>query len=216
MNVFGRKWVHDFTVQNAKFILTKLLEHDRISILLTKLMLRGIIFMLKYYKGGIGMFHIGDKVVYPMHGAGIIEGIEEKEILGEKQKYYVLRFPVGDMKVMIPTANVEQVGIRQVIPTEEVQKVVDFMSGDTTKMPANWNKRYRENMEKIRSGDIYEVADVVRNLMLRDREKGLSTAERKMLNSARQILISELVLSKDADEKEIAELVDRVIEQGSV
>ena len=162
------------------------------------------------------MFHIGDKVVYPMHGAGIIEGIEEKEILGEKQKYYVLRFPVGDMKVMIPTANVEQVGIRQVIPTEEVQKVVDFMSGDTTKMPANWNKRYRENMEKIRSGDIYEVADVVRNLMLRDREKGLSTAERKMLNSARQILISELVLSKDADEKEIAELVDRVIEQGSV
>jgi len=162
------------------------------------------------------MFHVGDKVVYPMHGAGIIESIEEKEILGEKQSYYVLRFPIGDMKIMIPTGNVNQVGIRQVIPTEEVQKVVDFMSGDMSNMSANWNKRYRENMDKIKSGDIYEVADVVRNLMLRDREKGLSTAERKMLNNARQILISELVLSKDADEKEIAELVDRVIEQGSV
>jgi len=188
----------------------------KIYVSLTKLMLRGIILSLNYYRGGIGMFQIGDKVVYPMHGAGIIEGIEEKEILGEKQKYYVLRFPVGDMKVMIPTENIKQIGIREVIPTEEVQKVMEFMSGDTQKMPANWNKRYRENMDKIRSGDIYAVADVVRNLMLRDREKGLSTAERKMLNSARQILISELVLSKEADEKEIAELLDKAIGQGSV
>lgn len=162
------------------------------------------------------MFHIGDKIVYPMHGAGIIEDIEEKEILGETQKYYVLRFPVGDMKVMIPMDNVDQVGIREVIPSDEADKVVEFMSGDTSKMPDNWNKRYRENMDKIKSGDIYAVADVVRNLMIRDREKGLSTAERKMLNIARQILISELVLAKGVDEKEIEELVDRVVEQGSV
>ncbi len=158
------------------------------------------------------MFEIGDKVVYPMHGAGIIEGIEEREILGEKQSYYILRFPVGDMKVMIPIDNVEQIGIREVIPVEEVDKVVEFLSGDKSQMSSNWNKRYRQNMEKIRSGDIYEVAEVVRNLMLRDREKGLSTAERKMLTNARQILISEIVLSKDADEEEVTALIDGIIE----
>lgn len=162
------------------------------------------------------MFDIGDKVVYPMHGAGIIEGIEEREILGEKQSYYILKFPVGDMKVMIPTTNVDQVGIREVISNEEVDKVVAFMSGDKSKMSSNWNKRYRQNMEKMKSGDIYEVAEVVRNLMLRDHEKGLSTAERKMLSNARQILISELVLSKDAEEGEITALVDGIIEDESV
>ena len=162
------------------------------------------------------MFEIGDKVVYPMHGAGIIEGIEEREILGEKQSYYILRFPVGDMKVMIPIDSVEQVGIREVIPVEEVDKVVEFLSSDQTHMSSNWNKRYRQNMEKIKSGDIYEVAEVVRNLMLRDREKGLSTAERKMLTNARQILISEIVLSKDADEEEVTALIDGVIEGESV
>ncbi|NLI61190.1 MAG: CarD family transcriptional regulator [Clostridiales bacterium] len=162
------------------------------------------------------MFDIGDKVVYPMHGAGIIEGIEEREILGEKKNYYVLRFPVGDMKVMIPIANVEQIGIREVIPNEEADKVVAFLNRDKSEMSSNWNKRYRQNMEKIRSGDIYEVAEVVRNLMLRDHEKGLSTAERKMLTNARQILISELVLSKDAEEEEITALIDRIVEEESV
>jgi len=158
------------------------------------------------------MFEIGDKVVYPMHGAGIVEGIEEREILGEKQSYYILRFPVGDMKVMIPTANVEQIGIREVISVEEIDKVVEFLSSDQSHMSNNWNKRYRQNMEKIKSGDIYEVAEVVRNLMLRDREKGLSTAERKMLSNARQILISEIVLSKDADEEEVTALIDGIID----
>jgi CarD family transcriptional regulator len=162
------------------------------------------------------VFQVGDKVVYPVHGAGIVESIEEKEILGEKQEYYVLRFPLGGIKVMVPTKNAEQVGIRQVISEDEVEKVVKVLSGDETKMPTNWNKRYRLNMDKIKSGDIYEVADVVRNLMLRDKEKGLSTAERKMLNSARQILISELVLSKDAEEDEISALVDNIALEKSV
>lgn len=156
------------------------------------------------------MFDIGDKVVYPMHGAGIIEAIEEKEILGETQKYYILRFPVGGMKVMIPIHNVEEAGIRQVISINEADDVVEVLRGGNTKMPSNWNKRYRMNMDKIRTGDIFEVADVVRNLTLRDREKGLSTAERKMLNSARQILISELALSKNVDEKDVTDLIDRV------
>ena len=157
------------------------------------------------------MYDIGDKVVYPMHGAGVIEGVEEREILGEKQSYFVLRFPVGDMKVMIPTTNVEQIGIRPVISKVEVEKVIEFLTGDKTKMSSNWNKRYRQNMEKIKTGDIFEVADVVKNLMLREKDKGLSTAERKMLTNARQILISELVLSKEVDETEIIALVDELV-----
>lgn len=156
------------------------------------------------------MFQVGDKVVYPMHGAGVIESIEEKEILGEKQQYYILRLPVGGMKVMIPIKSVDQIGIRQVISTDEVQRVVQALSGKETAMPGNWNKRYRNNMDKMRSGNVFEVADVVKNLTLRDKDKGLSTVERKMLNSARQILISELVLSKDADEKDITNLVDKL------
>jgi len=113
--------------------------------------------------------------------------------------------------VMIPTKNVEQMGLRHVISREEVDKVINVLNGDQTSMPANWNKRYRLNMDKIKSGDIYEIADVVRNLMLRDREKGLSAAERKMLNSARQFLISELMLSTNVSEDEVSALVDSII-----
>jgi len=156
------------------------------------------------------MFQVGDKVVYPMHGAGVIESIEEKEILGEKQQYYVLKLPVGGMKIMIPTKSVNQIGIRQVISLEEMQRVVQVLSGKETDMPGNWNKRYRNNMDKMKSGSVFEVADVVKNLTVRDKEKGLSTVERKMLNSARQILISELVLSNNSDEKDITVLVDRL------
>lgn len=156
------------------------------------------------------MFEIGDKVVYPMHGAGIIEGIEAKEILGETQQYYVLTFPIGGMKVMIPTKNVENIGIRQVISGTDFNKVMQVLSNEGPALPDNWNKRYRMNLEKLKTGDIYEVANVVRDLMLRDHAKGLSTAERKMLNNARQILVSELVLSSSTEEEEIAAMVDRV------
>ena len=156
------------------------------------------------------MFEIGDKVVYPMHGAGIIEGIEAKEILGETQQYYVLRFPIGGMKVMIPTKNVENIGMRQVISGAEFDKVMQVLSNDGPTLPNNWNKRYRMNLDKLKTGDIYEVANVVRDLMVRDRDKGLSTAERKMLNNARQILISELVLSSSAGEEEISAMVERL------
>ncbi len=157
------------------------------------------------------MFNIGDKIVYPMHGAGIIEEIEEKEILGEKRKYYIMKMPIGDMKVMIPVDNVEEIGIREVINQEELDEVLTILQGDKTKMPQNWNRRYRVNMEKIKSGDIFEIAAVVRNLMLRDEEKGLSTGERKMLNSAKQMLISEIVLVSDADEEKIENLIDDAV-----
>lgn len=148
-------------------------------------------------------FNLGDKVVYPMHGAGIIEAIEEKEVLGERHKYYIMKLPIGEMKVMIPMGNVEEVGLRQIIDDEGVEKVFDILRDESSKMSQNWNRRYRANMEKIKSGDIFEVAEVVRNLTIRDREKGLSTGERKMLDNARQILISELVLAQDTTEEQV-------------
>ncbi len=154
------------------------------------------------------MYKIGDKVVYPMHGAGVIESIEEKEILGEKRQYYILKLPVGDMKVMIPINNCKEIGLRGVIDGEGVQKVIGILSDQSSNMSANWNRRYRANLEKIKSGDIYEVAEVVRNLVNRDREKGLSSGERKMLENARQILISELVLATELEEDSAQSLVD--------
>ncbi|KXG74815.1 CarD family transcriptional regulator [Thermotalea metallivorans] len=158
------------------------------------------------------MFNIGDKVVYPMHGAGIIEAIEEKEILGKKRKYYIMKMPLGDMKVMIPLDNVEDIGLRDIISMDEVEQVIAVLNDDTTKMPKNWNRRYRANLDKIKSGDIYEVAAVVRNLMLRDKEKGLSTGEKKMLNNAKQILISELVLARGIEEKMAEALINEAVQ----
>lgn len=156
------------------------------------------------------MFNIGDKVVYPMHGAGIIEAIEEKEILGEKKKYYVMRMPIGDMKVMIPIDNVEEIGVREVVGSDEIKQVFNILQGEMSKMSSNWNRRYRANMDKIRSGNVFQVAEVVRNLSIRDNEKGLSTGERKMLENAKRILVSEIVLSQDIDKDEALQLIDDV------
>ncbi|GAW91140.1 CarD family transcriptional regulator [Calderihabitans maritimus] len=154
------------------------------------------------------MFKVGDKVVYPMHGAGIIEAIEEKEVLGQKRKYYVMHIPIGDMKVMIPIDSVEEVGLRQVIDEAEIEEVLKILKDKKSNMSSNWNKRYRTNMEKIKSGNIFEVAEVVRNLILREQEKGLSTGERRMLENARQILISELVLARGEAEEKVESLLE--------
>lgn len=156
------------------------------------------------------MFEVGDKIVYPMHGAGTIVGIEEKEVLGEKQKYYIMKLPLGEMKVMIPLDKIEEIGVRDVIDSEEADNVFKILRGEKSKMSQNWNRRYRANMEKIKTGDIYEVTEVVRNLTLRDIEKGLSTGEKKMLSNARQILISELVLAKDLPEEEISQMIEDI------
>jgi len=157
------------------------------------------------------LFQIGDKVVYPMHGAGIIEAIEEKEILGEKQKYYVMKMPVGNMQVMIPIANVSNLGLRQVVDTEALEMVLEILKDERQDLTSSWNHRYRKNMDKIKTGDIYEVARVVRDLMRREKEKGLSTGERKMLDNARQILISEFVLVKEIDMEQANHLLDKVV-----
>ena len=116
------------------------------------------------------MFNVGDKIVYPMHGAGTIDAIEEKDILGQKQSYYILKMP-GEVKVMIPTAKAEEVGVRNIINKESADKVFGVLEQDETAMDKNWNKRYRDNMEKMKSGDIYEIADVVRNLSFKQKEK---------------------------------------------
>lgn len=154
------------------------------------------------------MFNIGDRVVYPMHGAGVIESIEEREILGQKQKYYIMKMPVGDIQVMVPTNNAQEVGMREVIQCKDADRVLNVLSGERTEMNANWNKRYRENMDKIKSGNIFEVAEVVKNLAYKNNEKGLSAGEKKLYNSAKQILISELVLANQASKDEIESLVE--------
>lgn len=156
------------------------------------------------------MYNVGDKVVYPMHGAGVIDSIEEKEILGEKQSYYILKMP-GEVKVMVPISTAEQHGIRNVIDKNEAERVINVLEQDETEMEKNWNKRYRDNMDKMKSGDIYEIADVVRNLSFKQKEKGLSTGEKKMLQNAKQILVSELVLAEHATQDEVEELVDNKI-----
>ena len=158
------------------------------------------------------MFNIGDKIVYPMHGAGVIEDIEEKEILGEKKSYYVMKIPVGNLKVLVPVDNVEDIGIRDIISPEEADSVIKIFSVDKETKQINWNKRYRDNLERIKTGDIFEVARVVRNLMKRDSLKGLSTGERKMLTNAKHILISELVLVKNLDKDELEEKIDKIFE----
>ena len=157
------------------------------------------------------MFNIGDKVVYPMHGAGVIQDIEEKNILGEKEAYYIIKMP-GEVKVMVPTAKAEEVGMRNIIDQETAGKVFKVLETDSTEMSLNWNKRYRDNMEKMKSGDIYEIADVVRNLSFKQKERTLSTGEKKMLLNAKQILVSELTLAENLQKEQVEEMVDNKID----
>ena len=156
------------------------------------------------------MFKVGDKIVYPMHGAGVIETIEERSILDEKQSYYIIKMP-GEVKVMVPTAKAEEIGVRNIIDKETAGKVINILEQESTEMSVKWNKRYRDNVEKMKSGDIYEVADIVRNLSFKQKDKGLSTTEKKMLLNAKQILVSELVLAESKGKDEIESLVENKI-----
>lgn len=154
------------------------------------------------------VFKIGDKIVYPMHGAGTIVGIETKKILGEIHEYYVLSIPVGDMKVMIPTDNLDEIGIRNVSTEAEADEVIDvFKTFDEEETENNWNKRYRENMERMKTGDLQDIARITKALILRDRKKSLSNAERKMLSNAKHILLSELVLAKKMKHEDLENLL---------
>ena len=143
------------------------------------------------------MFQTGDKIVHPMHGAGVIDSIIEKKVNGVVRDYYILKIPVGGMLVMIPTASSKEIGVRPVVQKDEADEIIASIVDMEVDMTQNWNRRYRENMIRLKSGDLIEVARVVKGLMLREEERGLSTGERKMLHSAKQIFISEIVLSQN-------------------
>lgn len=151
------------------------------------------------------MLNIGDKVVYPMHGAGVVSGVETCEVMGENKSYYVLKMPLGNMKVMIPTDNVGSIGLRDVIAQADVGKVKDVLQSAPERVAGSWNKRFNVNLVQIKTGDICSVAAVVRNLILQDRLKKISTGERRLLDIAKQILISELVYACDKQPEDIEE-----------
>ena len=157
------------------------------------------------------MYKVGDKVVYPHHGAGTVVKKEKREVLGEKREYLTIKILHNDMTVNVPAENAEKVGLRKVIGEDMVKVVVKALTGGGTQMPKNWNRRFKHNRDKMKTGDILELAEVVRNLSLRDHEKGLSTGEKQMFVKAKKILASELMYAKDMDEEEAAEWLDDVL-----
>jgi CarD family transcriptional regulator len=147
-------------------------------------------------------FKVGDKVVYPHHGAAVIERREKKHAFGEEKEYLVLRLAYGELTLMVPADKTEEVGLRDVINDEEVEEVFAVLGKKEARMPTNWSRRYKNHVEKLKSGDIYQVAEVVRNLSIRDKDKGLSAGEKRMLTRARQILVSELTFAINVSEEE--------------
>lgn len=159
------------------------------------------------------MFKIGDKVFYPMYGAGTIEGVEERKILGEKRTYFSMKMPLDEAVAMIPTDTCESIGVRYIISKKEAANALTAFKNEPVKEDENWNKRHRENMEKLRTGDIYQLISVVKGLMIRDRRKGLSTSERKMLGVAKQMFVSEIVLSGSASRNDVESILEDTIAQ---
>jgi CarD family transcriptional regulator len=157
------------------------------------------------------LYKVGDKVVYPHHGAGTVVKKEKRDVLGEKREYLTIKILHNDMTVNVPSENAEKVGLRKVIGEDMVKVVVKALTGGGTQMPKNWNRRFKHNRDKMKTGDILELAEVVRNLSLRDVEKGLSTGEKQMFVKAKKILASELMYAKDMDEEEAAEWLDGVL-----
>lgn len=160
------------------------------------------------------MFSAGDKIVYPMHGAGIICGIEEKKILGEKKEYYIFKLPCSEINLMIPVDSETAVGIRPVADKAVISRVIELLGAASSQMDSNWNRRYRENMEKLKSGDIMKVAEVVRDLMRMERQKNLSSGENKMLMNANQILMSEMMLATGMTSEEVQKVIREAVEPG--
>ena len=163
--------------------------------------------------GGKFMFSIGDMIYYPRHGAGIIEGIEEKEVLTEKCKYYVIWIVLGDMRVMVPIDKTEIHGIRYITSKERIDDIYNILSGKTGCMHKSWSKRYRENEAIIGNGDVFEISELVKNLTVADRGKKLSTGERRMLENVRQLLVSELMLIMNESYEKMEEKVLGMINQ---
>jgi CarD family transcriptional regulator len=164
--------------------------------------------------GVLFMFAKGDKVVHPMYGAGIIEEIEERDLDGVRQIFYVLHIPVGNLKILIAANNAENLGIRHIYEKDEMLQIIESVSHNPVEMPDNWTQRYKSNLEKIKSGKLKEVTLVFRNLLLRERERGLSNAEKKMMTTAKQIILSELILSQDIEKNSAEELLTNMLSEG--
>jgi CarD family transcriptional regulator len=160
---------------------------------------------------GVSLYKVGDKVVYPHHGAGTVVKREKREVLGEKREYLTIRIEHNDMTVNVPAENAELVGLRKVIDEEAVKKVVKYLTSGGTEMPKNWNRRFKHNRDKMKTGDIFELAEVVRNLSLRDGEKGLSTGEKQMYVKAKKILASELRFAKNLSEEDAIAWLEGVL-----
>ena len=158
------------------------------------------------------MLKIGDRVVYPMHGAGEITGVEENEVGGVKNSYFIFRLPMGDMKVMLPVDKVDEAGLREIIDAEQVNEVVKVLQAETEQLQGSWNKRYHTNLERLKTGDILEVASVARNLSRQNSKRKISSGERRLLELSRQILISELVYARGKSPEEITAWVDELID----
>ena len=157
------------------------------------------------------MFKIGDKIVYPMHGAGIIDSVEIKEFLGEEKEYFILKMPIGNMDISIPKSNINKMNRRDVISKEEGEKILKILEEDPEDLNNNWNLRYRENQEILKTGDIFKIANMVRDLVALDDDKGLSTTEKKLLNRARRIMASELVMSGSLEKDDAEKMIDESI-----
>src|SRR6478672_7600940 len=155
------------------------------------------------------VYEVGDKVVYPHHGAGTVVRKEERD----EREYLTIQIIHNDMTVMIPSDSADRAGLRKVIGEETVDEVLAVLQGDGTKMPKNWNRRFKHNRDKMKTGDIFELAEVVRNLAQRDQEKGLSTGEKQMFSKAKRILASELMYAKGMDEEEAREFLEEVLEE---
>ena len=162
------------------------------------------------------MFSIGDLVVHPMHGAGVIDDIVREKVAGATQEYYVFKMPVGGLVLKIPVANSAAVGLRGIISRAEAEALLDALPDLTVETNANWNKRYQENLTRLKSGDLYQVAQVIKSLMQRDSVRGLSTGERKMLHNAKQVMITELVLAESSPYQEVETRIDRAMMQTPV
>ena len=159
------------------------------------------------------LYQVGDKIVHPMHGAGIIDSIVQKKLNGVVRDYYTMKLPAGGMMVLIPIDHVDEIGVRPVVDPSQADALLAALDKIDVDMTQNWNRRYRENMMRLKSGNLLEVARVVKGLMQRDGERGLSTGERKMLHNAKQILISELVLSQNASYEDMEARVNKALAQ---
>ncbi|MBA2241199.1 MAG: CarD family transcriptional regulator [Solirubrobacterales bacterium] len=156
-------------------------------------------------------FEPGDNVVYPHHGAGVVLKKESKDLLGESREYLTIKILHNEMTVMVPCENAHRAGLRRVIDEEQVERVIGVLTGEVSEMPKNWNRRFKYNREKIKTGNIYELAEVVRNLAIREIEKGLSTGEKQMYTRAKKILASEFMYALDKDEEGAEAYIDELL-----